>query len=324
MTAAPATPRLPDLFSNALRTFAGATIALSLSFALPACGDDKKEEPPKVEKKKKKELPKREAPEDLLAERKLDLSGPKAPEASTVVFAVNGALVPLACFDKESGKVTGGAKCGEKVEVGQEVYVYAEHTEDIDIIGEPKNSLCELADKPTSRAAKSVDAGAAYDFAVWPKSAHELVKSTGAKTRAERTLQFESEEEKALLEAIHAIRPKAKKGEFRPEQKAEFDLDGDGKMEVFYAIVIAHPTDPDQNLFAGVLMAPGGDMAALALIDESRRQADIVTLSGVVDLNGDGNFDPWTTLTFDGGSGDRVVQLESGKATPLSKWSCGV
>jgi hypothetical protein len=298
---------------------------LALALALPACGDDApaKDEPAKVEKKKK-ELPKREEPEDLLPEKKLDLSGPKAPEASTVIFAVNGALVPLACFNKESNKVEGGHKCADMVKDGEELYVYAEHTKDIDIIGGPKNSLCEVSDNPTSRSAKSVDAGAAYDFAVWPKSAHDLVKATGSKTRAERTLQFDGDEEKALLDAIHKLRPKAKKGEFRPEQKAELDLEGDGKMEVFYSIVIAHPTDPDQNLFAGVLMAPGGDMAALTLIDESRRQADIVTLSGAVDLNGDGTFHPWTTLTFDGGSGDRIVELQGGKPKPLSKWSCGV
>ena len=60
------------------------------------------------------------------------------------------------------------------------------------------------------------------------------------------------------------------------------------------------------------------------LIDEARRQDDIVTLSGVVDLNGDGKFDPWTTLTFDGGAGDRIVQMGGGKPKALGKFSCGV
>lgn len=302
--------------------FVLATSLVALAPLTTGCGKDetKKEEEPKKEEPK---LPERPKEEDLNPEKVLDLSGPKAPEADTVLFAVDGALVPLACFEKATGKVKGGTECGALVPEGDQVYVYSEYSKDLDTIGGPKNALCEVGDKPTSRSAKSVDNGNAYEFAVWPKSAAPLVKAIPAAAREEQALEWDAAETDAVKGAITKYRSRAGNGDFRPQQKAEIDIDGDGKNEVFYAVIVAHPTSADMNLFSGVWMAPGGDMSKLMLIDESKRETDVVVLNGVVDLNGDGKFALWTGVTWDGGSGDRVVVLEGDKATPLSRFSCG-
>jgi hypothetical protein len=302
-------------------------LLVASSLALPACGgDEEKPEEPKAEKKPKKDtkkpLPKPKE-DDLRPELKLDLSGAKAPEASTVFFAVDGALIPIACWDKAGGKIKGGPDCRSLVKAGDEVYVASEFTKALDTVGEAKNALCEVADSPTSLAAATVDGGASYDFAMWPKAAHDLMAPLGADTRSERARDLDSAEEEALKKAISAVSKKADAGDLRPQQRAELDIDGDGKAELFLAAVVAHPKDPDRNLFSGLFMAPGGDVGAMVLIDQSKRDADIVTLRGAVDLDGNGKHELWVGLQWDGGSGDRVVTLDGGKAKALGKWSCG-
>jgi len=311
MTVAKA-PRTPAIFTSLCLS--------SAALLASACGEEEKKEEPKPDKP---ELPKRPDEAELAPEKVLDLSGPKAPEASTVFFAVDGALVPLACFDKDVGKLKGGTDCGKMVADGESVYVESEFTKALDVIGGPHNALCEVDDSPTSRSATSVAGGAAYDFAVWPKSAATLVRRAPADSLSERATQLASGEQEALVAAISKVKSSASKGELRLKQKVELDIDGDGKAEIFFSAVMAHPSSADRNLFTGVLMAPGGDLGALRLVEESKRDTDVVVLNGVVDLDGDGKHELWTGLSYDGGSGDRVVKIDGDKVEALSKWSCG-
>lgn len=304
-----------------LAIFTSLCLSSAAILGLSGCGD--KEEPKEEPKPEKPKLPERPDEAELAPEKTLDLSGPKAPEASTVFFAVDGALVPLACFDKDKGELRGGVDCGKMVADGESVYVQSEFTKALDVIGGPKNALCEVDDNPTSRSATSVDGGAAYDFAVWPKAAAPLVQAAPSESLSERATQFEDGEKEALLAAIDKAKSSASKGELRLKQKVKLDIDGDGTPETFFAAVMAHPSSADRNLFTGVFMAPGGDISAITMVEQSKRDTDVVVLNGTVDLDGDGKHELWTGLSYDGGSGDRIVKLEGGKAEALSKWSCG-
>ena len=77
---------------------------------LTVSGCPSEPEAEKTEKKTEKapELP---PPDTTPAEPQFDLTGPKPPETAGVLYSVDGALVPLACFDKAKGSVHAGADC---------------------------------------------------------------------------------------------------------------------------------------------------------------------------------------------------------------------
>ena len=122
---------------------------------------------------------------------------------------------------------------------------------------------------------------------------------------------------------VGKLKGSALKGDFRPVQRAEADIDGDGTKELFISVLFADPKDDSNNLYSGLFMARGGDLGTLALVDASKRGSDSLTLRGVTDLDGDGKSELWVGLTFDGGTADRVMTLDGDKAEALSKWSCG-
>ncbi len=291
----------------------------ALSSSLVACKEKEKEKEEKVEEKGEVEpLPE---PDPGPATPRFDLSGPQPPETSTVVFAVDGALSPLACFDKAKGALVAGGACAALVAEGSEVYMedsYGKKSLDKTGAG-TKDSLCgDAGGLPTA----GLDKGEAYDWAVWPKSLGTAYSQTHPDTWSDRGARLEEVEQKAVLGAISAIRNV--KGGFEPRQKASVDIDGDGKDELFISAILTHPSDPDQFLFSGLFMAPGGDLGALVLIDRAKKgKVDVIRLRGVVDLDGDGTMELWTGLTFDGGSGDRIVQIVDGKPNILGKWTCG-
>ena len=95
------------------RLLCSATLC-AVALCLPGC--PKEEEPAKDSKETKKEADK-EAEEDdagslVVAEGDGGVDGPVPPDTSMVFFGVEGALYPLACFDKASGKSDKGCeKC---------------------------------------------------------------------------------------------------------------------------------------------------------------------------------------------------------------------
>lgn len=293
-------------------------LALLAAFALllPAC---KGEEPPAEEKKEDKQPPP-PPPDNTPATPQFDLSGPKPPEVSAVVFAVDGALLPLACFNKDKNQIVPGKECGGMVAEGSEVYMESSFgNKALDKTGAgTKASLCgDSGAIPTPQ----LDGGAAYDWAVWPKSLGLEFKQMHPDTWSDRGARLEEAEAKAIQDAIAKIRNV--QGDFLPKQKATVDIDGDGKDELFVSAILGNPADPDTYLFSGLFMAPGGDLGKVQLIDRSKKGADVIRLRGVVDIDGDGKRELWTSVTFDGGNGDRIVQMSGAEPKPIGSWTCG-
>ncbi|MFV8752057.1 hypothetical protein ACNOYE_16040 [Nannocystaceae bacterium ST9] len=298
------------------------SIPLALSLVLAgtfACkGEEEKPADDKKDAKKAEPLP---APDPEPDVPEMDLSGPKPPEVGAVFFSVDGALLPLACYDATKKELRGGSACASMVAEGTELYMassFGKKTLDKTGAG-TKVSLCGDENAlPTAQ----LDAGGAFDWAVWPKSVAPGVVQIDPKTWSDRGALL-SDEEKAKVEAAIAKTSQAK-GEFRSRQKASTDIDGDGKDEIFVSAVIAHPTDPDRNLFSALYMAPAGNWDGLILIDRGKKDIDVVRLRGTVDLDGDGKRELWTGIIFEGGAGDRVMKMAEGsKPEILAAWTCG-
>jgi hypothetical protein len=291
-------------------------VLAALVLLLPAC----KGEEPVVEEKEEKKAPPPPPPDETPPEPQFDLSGPKPPETSTVVFAVDGALLPLACFNKDKGQVLPGKECGALVAEGSEVYMESSFGKKALDKTNPgtKDSLCgDSGAIPTPQ----LEGGAAFDWGVWPKSLGPEYKQINPDTWSDRGARLEEAEAKAVQDAIAKIRNV--KGDFLSKQKATVDVDGDGKDELFVSAVLQNPADPDAYLFSGLFMASGGDLANLVLIDRSKQGTDVIRLRGVVDLDGDKKRELWTSITFEGGNGDRIVTLASGEPKPVGGWTCG-
>jgi len=290
----------------------------ALTFTLPACKDkDKEEEKPAAEPEAKAPEPE---PDAAPQEPRFDLSGPKPPETSSVVFAVDGALLPLACFNKDKGEILAGKQCAGLVAEGSEVYMESSFgTKSLDKTGAgTKDSMCG---DPGAIPTPELDGGRDYDWAVWPKSLGLDYKQMHPDTWSDRGARLDEAQTKAVQAAISKLRNV--QGDFQSKQKASVDIDGDGKDELFVSAILANPKDPSTYLFSGLFMAPGGDLDKLVLIARSTKSADEIRLRGAVDLDGDGTLELWTGITFDGGHGDRIVQLTGGEPKPVGGWTCG-
>ena len=293
-------------------------VLAALALLLPAC-NKAEEKPPEEKKEEKKEAP-APPPDPGPVEPRFDLSGAKPPEVSSVLFAVDGALLPLACFDKDKGALVAGKDCGSLVAEGSEVYMESSFgTKALEKTGAgTKASLCgDSGALPTP----ATETGAAYDWGVWPKSLGPDFEQMHPDTWSDRGAMLDEAETTAVQAAISKVRNV--KGDFQSKQKATVDIDGDGKDELFVSAILANPADPDTYLFSGLFMAPGGDLANLVLVDRSKQGADVIKLRGAVDLDGDGKRELWTGIMFDGGNGDRVVQLDGDKPKPIGGWTCG-
>ncbi len=292
-------------------------LLLLAAFAVTSCKND---EPASIEKPAPSVIAEPTPPPPP----KLDLSGPLPPETSAVFFSADGAITPLGCFDVRTKKLVGGRKCLALVPSDAEVLLSSAFSNDLDKVGTRKNSMCEVGDKPSSFSTARLDAGAAYDWAAWPRSLGRVVEAVSADTRGNRAKQLKPDELEAVRAQIRALRASAADGDIRPHQKASLDLDGDEKLERFISVVVAHPSDPDRYLFSGLFMAPGGDLARLRPIHTSRKPNDIVSLEGAVDLDGDGRRELWLSMAFDGGSGSALVRVGDKTSTLLAPWTCGV
>ncbi|GEM_PF-2146728 len=264
------------------------------------------------------------APPELRPEAKpLDLSGPKPPEVSSIMFVVDGALIPIGCYDQTKDKLLGGPACGQLLGSDEVVYLSSEYGKELDTIGATKNALCELANKPTSFSTPILDGGKAYDWALWPKSSASGVVPVPVDTTSDTGSALSDEEIKATTEFMTSLKPSAARGNFRGRQRAQVDVNGDGSQDLFISALLADPKDDERNLYSGLFMAPGGDLNKLLLIDSSKRGSDVITLRGLVDLNGDGESELWLGLSFEGGAADRIVTLHASKVGDLAKWTCG-
>lgn len=315
--------RLPSFVCGAC-TLPGMTrahvfVSTVVVLALLGATGCKKEPEPEPEPAKKEDKAPPPAPDLTPAEPQFDLSGPTPPATSTVLFTVDGALLPLACFDKDKNTLVAGTECGKLVAEGSEVYMessFGKKALEKTTAGTKPSTCGDEGALPSAH----LDTGADYDWAVWPKSLGPTFVQIKPDTWSDRGARLEDAEAQAVQAAIAKVR--ASKGEFQPRQKASVDIDGDGKDELFVSAVLVNPKDPDAYLFSGLFMAPGGDLAALQLIDKASKGVDEIKLFGVVDLDGDGKRELWTGISFEGGAGERVVQLGA-QPKSLGKWTCG-
>lgn len=249
----------------------------------------------------------------------LDLSGPVPPEASTVFFTVDGALIPIGCYDAAKKKLDGGKDCMALVKAGDEVYLRSNSVEKLDKAGAPKSSMCQPGeDKPTSIGIPSVDAGETFDYAVFPKSMGKLINRVDPETYSEKGRVASDEEKKALSELI---KPDA---EMQINQSVGFDVDGDGKPDKLFSVYVVNPKDSEKLSYSGVLLQRGSDPKWVPLL-ESRNDTETYTVRAFVDLDGDRSQEVWVNAVLtDGGGGDRILKLKADGAEPLAKWSCGI
>jgi hypothetical protein len=295
-----------------------AVVPLFALALLTAPGCKSEPEPEKTEKAPPKE-PEPLPVDNTPAEPQFDLTGPKPPETSSVVFSVDGGLLPLACFDKDKKTLVTGADCVALVAEGSEVYMessFGKKALEKTGAGTTMSTCGDEGAIPTA----ALSAGAEYDWAVWPKSVAPTFEQLSPDTWSDRGARLEEPEATAIQAAIAKHRDS--KGEFLPKQKATIDVDGDGKKELFVSAVLISPSDPDTYLFSGLFMAPGGDLGNIVLIDRAKKGTDVIKLFGAVDLDGDGKRELWTGIAFEGGAGERIVQLGA-EPKPLGKWTCG-
>ncbi len=257
-----------------------------------------------------------------------DISGPVPPETSAVFFSIDGALIPLGCFDKDKKKLIGGKACGKLVKKDGEVYLKASHSTEIDKIGDPKDALCEPGGggKPTSFGTPKLNEGQAFDFGIFPKSAAQkfVAVSREDTTAGSRTSSIDAKDKKAIEEAIVASVKKAAGEAVNIHQVASLDVNGDSQPDSFFSANVINPKDTARYLFSGLFMRSSKSPDKLILLDKTKTNLEIFTLYGAIDLNGDGTHELWVNAAFNEGGGDRIIEIAGDKPNPLSKYSCGL
>jgi len=250
----------------------------------------------------------------------IDLAGPVPPEASAVFFAVDGALIPLACYLQDKKKLASGKDCLKVVKQGDEVYLKSNNVEKLDQIGAPKDALCEVGGggAPTSLAVPALDAGAPFDYAVAPKSLARQVVMLPEDSWSERKPALAADEVAALT-ALAKV-----EGALTIRQVALQDLDGDAAPDKIVSVFQINPKDSERFSFSGVFVQRAAAPGAWILVDSSKNDTMSYTVRAALDLDGDRNHELWiNSVSTDGGGGDRVYQLTRTGATGLGKWSCG-
>lgn len=252
----------------------------------------------------------------------LAVDGPVPPQTNMVFYVVDGALLPLGCYDKAKGAIAAGKTCLNMIESGAEVRISASDSAFNKTVGEKAVPQCLTG--TTEKVAWSVagiSEGAAFKFAAWPPSALKVVQPVEADTTAPRNTQLDEDETQALLSAMKAKGARIR-GDLSAHQIAEIDLDGRAPKEKFYSVYVPHPTEPEQYLWTGAFVAQGGDLTQLTLLESSKNSADAFEVRGTLDLDGDGVRELWMRLVFDGGAGDRLLLFKQGIPSPLGPWSC--
>lgn len=245
------------------------------------------------------------------------VDGPVPPDTSMVFFQVEGALIPLACFNKDKGKLQSGTDCLGLVPAGAQARVGAGDQAFNKVLGERTEPSCMAGSgKEVALAAENLTGGAEFTFGTWPPSGLKTVKliSDDATSPAATTLDDDT---KGKLQA------KVGKGEITAHQVAEIDVDGDGKKDGIYSVFVPHPKLQEMYTWSGVFLAKENNLDNLVELANSRSRKDVFEVMGVLNLDGQGASELWVRMIYEDGAGDAIFQLEGDKATRLGKWSCG-
>ena len=304
-------------------------LTLSLALLLPACnqgGDAKKTDAKTDVKADVKAAPAtgdvKHDPSTSLdkAVVAIDLAGPIPPEASAVFFTVDGALIPLACYLQDKKKLASGKDCLKAAKPGDEVYLKSNSVEKLDIIGAPKDALCEVGGggTPSSLSVPAVDAGASFDYAVAPKSLARQVTLLSEDSWGEKKPSLAAEEIAALT-GLAAV-----EGALTVRQVALQDIDGDAAADKLVSVFQINPKDSERFSFSGVFVQYASAPGSWVLVESNKNDTLSFTVRAALDLDGDRNHELWiNSVSTDGGGGDRIYQVTRTGATGLGKWSCG-
>ncbi len=307
-------------------------LAVALAFAPQGCGNGEEKEKPADEAAEKAKpddsepAVKRDPKTSLDAVAKgPDLSGPVPPESSMVFFTVDGSLIPVGCFDKDTGKLGAGKECLKLAPAGADVYLKSSYSDTLDTIGPPKSALCEVGvKKPTSLSTPATDSGAAFDWAVSPKSGGRNVITIPEDSWDDGSIKFTEDERKTLAAAIDGINKATTGLKTEVHQAATVDLNGDGKDERVFSAYVVNPRDTARYLFSGLFVADGKDLSKMLLVVKTKTHSEIFKLRAAADLDGDGTHELWVNAAFDEGGGDRMYVWKGSSFKGLGKWTCGL
>lgn len=300
-----------------------APLTLVLALASTACPQaaDTKKKPEATKTDPKTETPTTpDAPRDPStsldkAITAIDLSGPVPPETSAVFFAEDGALLPIACFLHDKKKLASGKDCLKLVKQGDEVYLKSRTVENLDKIGAAKDTLCQSE----GLSVPVVDSGAAFDYAVFPKSLARNVVMLPEDSWSEKKPALSAEETTALTTLAKVT------GDLTIRQVALQDLDADGTPDKIVSVFQINPKDSERYTFAGVFVQRGSAPTTWIPVQTSTNDTQTYTVYAAVDLDGDRNHELWlNAVTTDGSGGDRIFQLTKDGATGIGKWTCGL
>jgi hypothetical protein len=249
------------------------------------------------------------------------VEGPVPPDTSAVFFGVEGSLLPLGCFDKASKKLDAGDACLKMVATGADVRIASKFSSFTKKAGEPVEPQCLAgAGKKVAIGVEGITEGADFVYGTWPPSVIKTVTLAADDSTTPAKTQL-GDDAKAKVAA--AIKAAGGEGDLQVNQVAELDLDGDGKKEKIVAAYIPDPGSDESYRWSGLLVAPGGDLAALALVDKNKGRPDTFEIRGALDLDGDSKAELWLRRqSQDGSAGDRLYTGAGYKG--LGKWTCGV
>jgi hypothetical protein len=307
-------------------------------FAAPACkrdgaGDDKKAPADGKEAKAAKDgkdgKDAKDAKADDGGEPTLQVndgdagvSGPVPPETSAVFFGVEGALYPLGCFDKTAKKLAHGEACLKMVPAGTDVRVASKFSSFAKKAGDLAEPQCLAgAGKKVAIAVDGITEGADFVYGAWPPSVVKLVtlaaddSTSPAKTRV-------TDDHKAKIDA--AAKAAGGDGALEINQVAELDLDGDGKKETIVGAFVPDPRSDESYRWSGLMVAPGGDLTKMQLVEKNRGRPDVFEIRGAIDLDGDKHAELWLRRqSQDGSAGDRLYTGPGGTWKSIGSWTCG-
>lgn len=250
------------------------------------------------------------------------VSGPIPPETSAVFFGVEGALYPLACFDKASKKLAHGETCLKMVPTGTDVRVASKFSSFAKKAGDLAEPQCLAgAGKKVAIAVEGITEGADFVYGTWPPSVVKLVTLAADDTTSPAKTQVGDDPKAKIVAAAKAA---GGEGDLQINQVAELDLDGDGKKEMIVAAFIPDPGSDESYRWSGLMVAPAGDLAKLQLVEKNRGRPDVFEVRGTVDLDGDKHAELWLRRqSQDGSAGDRLYAGPGGAWKGVGTWTCG-
>ncbi len=284
----------------------------------PAKGDGKET---KKEAKDEGEGEQDDAGSLMVAEGDGGVDGPVPPEASMVFFSVEGALYPLACFDKDKKSVETGAACLKLVKAGDSVRVASHDSKYNKKAGDPVEPQCLAGSgKKIAIGVDGITEGADFLYGTWPPSGIKVVSEVDPESTLPQSLQLGDDETEKITAAI-----KANGGSVATEPKVHqvAEVHGLTDKDKVYSVYVPDPKVLEQYKWSGAFLAEGGDLSKLTLLEKSKTKKDVFEVRGWMDIDGDKTHELWMRLVFAEGSGDRLTKLSPGKATPIGNWSCG-